>query len=60
VLGGSLRKAANQVRITGQLTDAVWADRFDGGLGASFDTLEHDTQVVHAGICSIDRIGLGI
>ena len=60
VLEGRLRKVANQVRITGQLIDTVWADRFDGGLGASFDRLEHDTQVAHAGICSIDRIGLGI
>ena len=36
VLEGSVRKAANRVRITGQLIDAVtgahlWADRFDGG-----------------------------
>jgi adenylate cyclase len=34
VLEGSVRKAANQVRITGQLIDAasgahLWADRFD-------------------------------
>jgi TolB-like protein len=43
MLEGSLRKAANQVRITGQLVDTaagahVWADRFDGGLGTGFDT----------------------
>src|SRR6202008_4171651 len=36
VLEGSVRKAANRVRITGQLIDAapgahLWADRFDGG-----------------------------
>ena len=35
VLQGSVRKAANRVRISGQLVDAtigahVWADRFDG------------------------------
>ena len=35
VLEGSVRKAANRVRITGQLIDAatgahLWADRFDG------------------------------
>jgi len=58
VLEGRLRKVANQVRITGQLVDTaagahVWADRFDGGLGASFDTPEQDTQVAHAGIAAL-------
>src|SRR5260370_38540575 len=42
VLEGSVRKAANRVRITGQLIDTstgahLWADRFDGGLGDIFD-----------------------
>jgi adenylate cyclase len=42
VLEGSVRKAANRVRITGQLIDAVtgthlWADRFDGSLEDIFD-----------------------
>src|SRR5215471_6548394 len=37
VLEGSVRKAANRVRITGQLVDTttgahIWADRFDGAL----------------------------
>src|SRR5207248_11627616 len=37
VLEGSVRKGGNQVRITGQLIDALtgahlWADRFDGSL----------------------------
>src|SRR5262249_1934297 len=37
VLEGSVRKAANRVRITGQLIDAstgthLWADRFEGSL----------------------------
>ena len=37
VLEGSVRKAGNKVRITGQLIDAstgshLWADRFDGSL----------------------------
>src|SRR6202022_3934007 len=37
-----VRKAANRVRITGQLVDTatgahLWADRFDGGLGDIFD-----------------------
>ncbi len=42
VLEGSVRKAANRVRITGQLIDAetgthLWADRFDGSLEDVFD-----------------------
>ena len=42
VLEGSVRKAANRVRITGQLIDAttgahLWADRFDGALDDIFE-----------------------
>jgi len=42
VLEGSVRKAANRVRITGQLIDAatgshIWADRFDGTLDDIFE-----------------------
>jgi TolB-like protein/DNA-binding SARP family transcriptional activator len=42
VLEGSVRKAANRVRINGQLIDAatgahLWADRFDGALEDIFD-----------------------
>jgi adenylate cyclase len=42
VLEGSVRKAGNQVRITGQLIDAasgahLWADRFDGSLEDVFE-----------------------
>jgi TolB-like protein/Flp pilus assembly protein TadD len=42
VLEGSVRKAANRVRITGQLIDAatgahIWADHFDGALDDIFD-----------------------
>jgi TolB-like protein/class 3 adenylate cyclase/tetratricopeptide (TPR) repeat protein len=42
VLEGSVRKAGNRVRITGQLIDTttgahIWADRFDGGLDDIFD-----------------------
>ena len=42
VLEGSVRKAANRVRITGQLVDTatgthLWADRFDGALEDIFD-----------------------
>jgi adenylate cyclase len=42
VLEGSVRKAGQRVRITGQLIDAVtgthlWADRFDGSLEDVFE-----------------------
>ena len=42
VLQGSVRKAANRVRITGQLIDTgtsahIWADRFDGALDDIFE-----------------------
>src|ERR1700682_4743914 len=42
VLEGGVRKAANRVRITGQLIDTahgahIWADRFDGSLEDIFD-----------------------
>jgi adenylate cyclase len=42
VLEGSVRKAGNRVRITGQLIDTttgahIWADRFDGALDDIFD-----------------------
>ena len=42
VLEGSVRKAGNRIRISGQLVDAataghLWADRFEGGLEDIFD-----------------------
>ena len=51
VLEGSVRKAANRVRITGQLIDAatgahLWADRFDGGLDDIFDLQDQVTASV--------------
>src|ERR1700724_1230463 len=51
VLEGSVRKAANRVRITGQLIDTassahIWADRFDGGLGDIFDLQDQVTESV--------------
>ncbi|MBV9955449.1 MAG: adenylate/guanylate cyclase domain-containing protein, partial [Pseudolabrys sp.] len=51
VLEGSVRKAANRVRITGQLVDAatgahLWADRFDGDLGDVFDLQDQVTESV--------------
>jgi len=51
VLEGSVRKAANRVRITGQLVDTatgahLWAERFDGGLGDVFDLQDQVTERV--------------
>jgi TolB-like protein len=42
VLEGSVRKAGDRLRITGQLINAstgatLWADRFDGALAEIFD-----------------------
>jgi TolB-like protein len=54
VLEGSVRKAANRVRITGQLIDTstgthLWADRFDGALEDVFDLQDQlTTSVVSA------------
>ena len=51
VLEGSVRKAPNRVRITGQLVDTatgahLWAQRFDGGLGDIFALQDHVTESV--------------
>ena len=51
VLEGSVRKAANRVRITAQLIDAstgahLWADRFDGTLEDIFDLQDQVTASV--------------
>jgi adenylate cyclase len=51
VLEGSVRKAANRLRITGQLIDAatgahLWADRFDGGIEDVFELQDHVTSRV--------------
>jgi adenylate cyclase len=51
VLEGSVRKAANRVRITGQLINAttgahLWADRFDGGFDDIFDLQDQVTASV--------------
>jgi TolB-like protein/Flp pilus assembly protein TadD len=51
VLEGSVRKAANRVRIIGQLIDAtrgthIWADRFDGALEDIFDLQDQVTASV--------------
>lgn len=51
VLEGSVRKAANRVRIAGQLIDTsngahLWADRFDGTLEDIFDLQDQVTTSV--------------
>jgi adenylate cyclase len=51
LLEGSVRKAGNRVRITGQLIDTstgahLWADRFDGGLDDIFDLQDRVTESV--------------
>jgi TolB-like protein len=51
VLEGSVRKASNRVRITGQLIDAttgghLWADRFEGTLGDIFELQDQVTENV--------------
>jgi adenylate cyclase len=51
VLEGSIRKAGNRVRISGQLVEAatgrhVWADRFDGDLADIFDLQDQITEAV--------------
>jgi adenylate cyclase len=54
VLEGSVRKAGNRARITGQLIDAatgahLWADRFDGSLADVFE-LQDRVAVSVAGV----------
>src|SRR5208282_5448839 len=51
VLEGSVRKAGNRMRITGQLIDTatrahLWADRFDGALEDVFDLQDRVTESV--------------
>jgi TolB-like protein/class 3 adenylate cyclase/Flp pilus assembly protein TadD len=51
VLEGSVRKASNRVRITGQLVDAatgnhIWADRYDSTLEDIFDLQDRVTMSV--------------
>jgi adenylate cyclase len=55
VLEGSIRKAGNRVRITGQLIEAatgnhVWADKFEGGLEDVFELQDRITETVVAAI----------
>jgi TolB-like protein/Tfp pilus assembly protein PilF len=51
VLEGGVRKAANRVRIIGQLIDTatgahIWADRFEGGLESIFDLQDQVTTSI--------------
>src|SRR5471030_1558189 len=55
ILEGSVRKAGNRVRITGQLIDAstgahLWADRFEGALDDVFDLQDQVTSSVAGAI----------
>jgi adenylate cyclase len=55
VLEGSVRKAANRVRVTGQLIDAgngahVWADRFDRDLSDIFAVQDELTREIIAAL----------
>ena len=58
VVEGSVRKAADRVRIAGQLIDTatgahLWADRFDGGLGDIFDLQDQVTESVVGAIAPV-------
>jgi hypothetical protein len=61
VLEGSMRKAANRVRITGQLIDAttgahLWAERFEGTLNDLFELQDQiATSVVGAIAPQLER-----
>lgn len=55
VLEGSVRKAANRVRLAAQLIDAldgshVWADRFEGDVDQVFDLQDRITQDIVAAL----------
>jgi TolB-like protein/Tfp pilus assembly protein PilF len=64
VLEGSVRKAADKVRITGQLVDALtgahlWADRFEGTLRDIFDLQDQvTTNVVSAVAPKLEQVEL--
>jgi TolB-like protein/Tfp pilus assembly protein PilF len=65
VLEGSVRKAADRVRITGQLIDAttgthLWADRFEGILDDIFELQDRiATSVVGAIVPQLERAEIG-
>jgi TolB-like protein/class 3 adenylate cyclase len=58
VLEGSVRKASNRLRITGQLVDAatgshLWADRFEGGVVDIFELQDQVTESVVGAIAPV-------
>lgn len=65
VLEGSVRKAANRVRITAQLINAatgvhLWADRFDGAIEDIFDLQDQvTTSVVGAITPTLEQAEIG-
>jgi TolB-like protein/Tfp pilus assembly protein PilF len=65
VLEGSVRKAANRVRITGQLIDAttgahIWADRFEGALDNILELQDQMTERVVGAIApQLERAEIG-
>ena len=65
VLEGSVRKAADRVRITAQLIDAangvhLWADRFDGAIEDIFDLQDQvTTSVVGAITPTVEQAEIG-
>jgi tetratricopeptide (TPR) repeat protein len=66
VLEGSVRKAANRVRITGQLIDVstgshIWADRFDGELDNIFELQDRVTAMaVGAIVPKLQRVEIDL
>jgi TolB-like protein len=55
VLEGSVRRAGDRLRVTGQLAEAgsaahIWADRFEGGMRDVFDLQDRITESVVAAI----------
>jgi TolB-like protein/Flp pilus assembly protein TadD len=55
ILEGSVRRAGDRLRFTGQLIDAIsgghiWADRFEGNVGNVFDLQDRFTESVVAAI----------
>jgi adenylate cyclase len=65
VLEGSVRKAANRIRITAQLIDTstgahLWADRFDGAIEDIFELQDQvTTSVVGAITPTLERTEIG-
>lgn len=60
VLEGSIRKAGNRLRVTGQLIDAetgahVWANRYDGVIEDVFDLQDRITEAVVGAIAPAIR-----